>query len=134
MQDPILGPYSDPAAGLRSKPHRHKQGADIEEPPMMQGGGKTATNLGERASQLSLTFGVLSLINILVLGSWFFGIPTVILSVLGLQKAKEADSYGVVSSCGSNPELDSYRCACPWVRTDCVGVVQCRIGFCEAPG
>ena len=79
MQDPILGPYSDPAAGLRSKPHRHKQGADIEEPPMMQSGGKTATNLGERASQLSLTFGVLSLINILVLGSWFFGIPTIIL-------------------------------------------------------
>ena len=30
---------------------------------MMQSGGKTATNLGERASQLSLTFGVLSLIN-----------------------------------------------------------------------
>ena len=100
MQDPILGPYSDPVAGLRSKPHRHKQGADIEEPPMMQSGGKTATNLGERASQLSLTFGVLSLINILVLGSWFFGIPTVILSVLGLQKAKEADSYGVVSLAG----------------------------------
>lgn len=29
-----------------------------------------------------------------------FGIPTVILSVLGLQKAKEADSYGVVSLAG----------------------------------
>ena len=100
MQDPILGPYSDPAAGLRSKPHRHKQGADIEEPPMMQSGGKTATNLGERASQLSLTFGVLSLMNILVLGSWFFGIPTIILSFLGLHKAKEADSYGVVSLAG----------------------------------
>ena len=100
MQDPILGPYSDPVAGLRSKPHRHKQGADIEEPPMMQSGGKTATNLGERASPLSLTFGVLSLINILVLGSWFFGIPTIILSFLGLHKAKEADSYGVVSLAG----------------------------------
>lgn len=100
MQDPILGPYSDPVAGLRSKPHRHKQGADIEEPPMMQSGGKTATSLGERASQLSLTFGVLSLINILVLGSWFFGIPTIILSFLGLHKAKEADSYGVVSLAG----------------------------------
>lgn len=56
--------------------------------------------LGERASQLSLTFGVLSLINILVLGSWFFGIPTIILSFLGLHKAKEADSYGVVSLTG----------------------------------
>lgn len=100
MQDPILGPYSDPAAGSRLKPHRHKQGADVEEPPMMQRGGKTATNLGERASQLSLTFGVLSLINILVLGSWFVGIPTIILSVLGLHKAKEADSYGVVSLAG----------------------------------
>lgn len=67
---------------------------------MMQSGGKTAANLGERASQLSLTFGVLSLINILVLGSWFFGIPTIILSFLGLHKAKEADSYGVVSLAG----------------------------------
>ncbi len=57
MQDPILGPYSDPAAGLRSKPHR-------------------------------------------VSGPWFFGIPTIILSVLGLHKAKEADSYGVVSLAG----------------------------------
>ena len=67
---------------------------------MMQSSGKTATTLGERASQLSLTFGVLSLINIMVSGPWFFGIPTIILSVLGLQKAKEADSYGVVSLAG----------------------------------
>ena len=100
MQDPILGPYSDPAAGSHLKPHRHKQGADIEEPPMMQRGGKTAHDLGERASQLSLTFGVLSLINIMVSGPWFFGIPTIILSVLGLRKAKEADSYDAVPLAG----------------------------------
>ena len=100
MQDPILGPYSDPAAGLRSKLHRHKQGADIEEPPMMQSGGKTATNLGERASQLSLTFGCAQPHQHLGVGFVVFGIPTVILSVLGLQKAKEADSYGVVSLAG----------------------------------
>ncbi len=100
MQNPILGPYSDPAAGSHLKPHRHKQGADIEEPPMMQRGGKTAHDLGERASQLSLTFGVLSLINIMVSGPWFFGIPTIILSVLGLRKAKEADSYGAVPLAG----------------------------------
>ena len=56
--------------------------------------------LGERASQLSLTFGVLSLINIMVSGPWFFGIPTIILSVLGLRKAKEADSYGAVPLAG----------------------------------
>ena len=67
---------------------------------MMQGSGKTASSLGERASQLSLIFGVLSLINIMVSGPWFFGIPTIVLSILGLLKAKEADSYGAVPLAG----------------------------------
>lgn len=67
---------------------------------MMQRDEKAENNLGERASQLSLTFGVLSLINIMVLGPWFSGIPTIILSVLGLRKAREADSYGAVPLAG----------------------------------
>lgn len=67
---------------------------------MMQGSGKTASSLGERASQLSLIFGVLSLINIMVSGPWFFGIPIIVLSILGLRKAKEADSYGAVPLAG----------------------------------
>lgn len=56
--------------------------------------------LGERASQLSLAFGVLSLVSVAVWGWWLFGIPSVALGALGLWKAKEADSYGAVPLAG----------------------------------
>ena len=56
--------------------------------------------LGERASQLSLAFGVLSLVSVAVWGWWLFGIPSVVLGALGLWKAKEADRYGAIPAAG----------------------------------
>lgn len=56
--------------------------------------------LGERASQLSLAFGVLSLVSVAVWGWWLFGIPSVALGALGLWKAKEADRYGAIPAAG----------------------------------
>lgn len=56
--------------------------------------------LGERASQLSLAFGVLSLVSVAVWGWWLFGIPSVVLGTLGLWKAKEADRYGAIPAGG----------------------------------
>ena len=57
-------------------------------------------DLGERASQLSLAFGVLSLVSVAVWGWWLFGIPSVVLGTLGLWKAKEADRYGAIPAAG----------------------------------
>ena len=55
---------------------------------------------GEKAAQTSTVLGVIGLICIVTLNWWLFGLPSLILGVIGIFKANEAERYGAVASAG----------------------------------
>ena len=55
---------------------------------------------GEKAAQTSTVLGVIGLICIATLNWWLFGLPSLILGVIGIFKANEAERYGAVASAG----------------------------------
>lgn len=55
---------------------------------------------GEKAAQTSTVLGIISLACIVTLSWWLFGLPSLILGVIGIFKANEAERYGVVASAG----------------------------------
>lgn len=55
---------------------------------------------GEKAAQTSTVLGIISLACIVTLSWWLFGLPSLILGVIGILKANEAERYGVAASAG----------------------------------
>ena len=55
---------------------------------------------GEKAAQTSMVLGIISLACIVTLSWWLFGLPSLILGVIGILKANEAERYGVAASAG----------------------------------
>ena len=55
---------------------------------------------GEKAAQTSTVLGVIGLICIVTLNWWLLGLPSLVLGVIGIFKANEAERYGAVASAG----------------------------------
>ena len=55
---------------------------------------------GEKAAQTSTVLGIISLACIVTLSWWLFGLPSLILGVIGIFKANEAERYGAAASAG----------------------------------
>ena len=55
---------------------------------------------GEKAAQTSTVLGIIGLACIVTLSWWLFGLPSLILGVIGIFKANEAERYGVAASAG----------------------------------
>ena len=55
---------------------------------------------GEKAAQTSTVLGIISLACIVTLSWWLFGLPSLILGVIGIFKANEAERFGVAASTG----------------------------------
>ncbi len=55
---------------------------------------------GENAAQTSMVLGIISLACIVTLSWWLFGLPSLILGVIGIFKANEAERYGAAASAG----------------------------------
>ena len=53
---------------------------------------------GENAAQTSMVLGIISLACIVTLSWWLFGLPSLILGVIGIFKANEAERYGAAAS------------------------------------
>lgn len=55
---------------------------------------------GEKAAQTSMVLGIIGLACALTLGWFLLGIPSLILGVIGVMKANEAERFGVAASAG----------------------------------
>ena len=55
---------------------------------------------GEKAAQTSMVLGIISLACIVTLSWWLFGLPSLILGVIGIFKANEAERFGAAASAG----------------------------------
>lgn len=55
---------------------------------------------GEKAAQTSTVLGIIGLACIVTLSWWMFGLPSLILGVVGIFKANEAERYGTAASAG----------------------------------
>ena len=55
---------------------------------------------GEKAAQTSTVLGIIGLACIVTLSWWLFGLPSLILGVIGIFKANEAERYGAAASAG----------------------------------
>ena len=55
---------------------------------------------GEKSAQTSTVLGVIGLICIVTLNWWLLGLPSLVLGVIGIFKANEAERYGAVASAG----------------------------------
>ncbi len=55
---------------------------------------------GEKAAQTSTVLGIIGLACIVTLSWWLFGLPSLILGVIGVMKANEAERFGAAASAG----------------------------------
>ena len=55
---------------------------------------------GEKAAQTSTVLGIISLACSVTLSWWLFGLPSLVLGVIGVMKANEAERFGVAASAG----------------------------------
>ena len=55
---------------------------------------------GEKAAQTSTVLGIIGLACIVTLSWWLFGLPSLVLGVIGVMKANEAERFGVAASAG----------------------------------
>ena len=96
-QDPYGQNQYDPYGQQYQQPGQYGQ-------PMMVPVGflqKTPEQLaGEKAAQTSTVLGIISLACIVTLSWWLFGLPSLILGVIGIFKANEAERYGAAASAG----------------------------------
>ena len=96
-QDPYGQNQYDPYGQQYQQPDQYGQ-------PMMVPVGflqKTPEQLaGEKAAQTSTVLGIISLACIVTLSWWLFGLPSLILGVIGILKANEAERYGAAASAG----------------------------------
>ena len=96
-QDPYGQNQYDPYGQQYQQPDQYGQ-------PMMVPVGflqKTPEQLaGEKAAQTSTVLGIISLACIVTLSWWLFGLPSLILGVIGIFKANEAERFGAAASAG----------------------------------
>ena len=55
---------------------------------------------GEKAAQTSIVLGIIGLVCNFIVSWWSFGLPSLILGVIGIFKANEAERYGAAASAG----------------------------------
>ena len=55
---------------------------------------------GEKAAQTSTVLGIIGLACIVTLSWWLFGLPSLVLGVVGIFKANEAERFGAAASAG----------------------------------
>ena len=55
---------------------------------------------GEKAAQTSMVLGIIGLVCNFFVSWWLFGLPSLILGVIGIFKANEAERYGAAASAG----------------------------------
>ena len=55
---------------------------------------------GEKAAQTSMVLGIIGLVCNFFVSWWSFGLPSLILGVIGIFKANEAERYGAAASAG----------------------------------
>ena len=96
-QDPYGQNQYDPYGQQYQQPDQYGQ-------PMMVPVGflqKTPEQLaGEKAAQTSTVLGIISLACIVTLSWWLFGLPSLVLGVIGIFKANEAERFGAAASAG----------------------------------
>jgi len=89
--------------GQQQYQQQYQQPGQYGQPMMVPVGivQKTPEQLaGEKAAQTSMVLGIISLACIVTLSWWLFGLPSLILGVIGIFKANEAERYGAVASAG----------------------------------
>ena len=96
-QDPYGQNQYDPYGQQYQQPDQYGQ-------PMMVPVGflqKTPEQIaGEKAAQTSTVLGIIGLICALTFGWFLLGLPSLILGVIGIMKANEAERFGVAASAG----------------------------------
>ena len=95
--------YGQSSYGQDSYGQQYQQQYQYGQPMMVPVGivQKTPEQLaGEKAAQTSTVLGIISLACIVTLSWWMFGLPSLILGVIGVMKANEAERFGVAASAG----------------------------------
>ena len=95
--------YSYDQYGQNSYGQQYQQPVQHGQPMMVPIGivQKTPEQLiGEKAAQTSAVLGIIGLACIVTLSWWLFGLPSLILGVIGIFKANEAEHYGAAASAG----------------------------------
>lgn len=82
---------------------QYQQPAQYGQPMMVPVGivQKTPEQLaGEKAGQTSMVLGIIGLICNFFVSWWLFGLPSLIMGVIGIMKANEAERFGTAASGG----------------------------------
>lgn len=89
--------------GQQQYQQQYQQPGQYGQPMMVPVGivQKTPEQLaGEKAAQTSLVLGIIGLVCNFIVSWWSFGLPSLILGVIGIFKANEAERYGAAASAG----------------------------------
>ena len=89
--------------GQQQYQQQYQQPGQYGQPMMVPVGivQKTPEQLaGEKAVQTSLVLGIIGLVCNFIVSWWSFGLPSLILGVIGIFKANEAERYGAAASAG----------------------------------
>lgn len=95
--------YGQDSYGQDPYDQQYQQSDQYGQPMMVPVGflQKTPEQLaGEKAAQTSTVLGIISMACIVTLSWWLFGLPSLILGVIGILKANEAERYGAAASAG----------------------------------
>lgn len=82
---------------------QYQQPAQYDQPMMVPVGivQKTPEQLaGEKAGQTSMVLGIIGLICNFFVSWWLIGLPSLIMGVIGIMKANEAERFGTAASGG----------------------------------
>ena len=96
-------PYDPYGQDLYGQNQYDPYGYQYDQPMMAPAGFLQKTPeqfFGEKAAQTSTVLGVIGLICIVTLNWWLLGLPSLVLGVIGIFKANEAERYGAVASAG----------------------------------
>lgn len=96
-------PYDPYGQDLYGQNQYDPYGYQYDQPMMVPAGFLQKTPeqfFGEKAAQTSTVLGVIGLICIVTLNWWLLGLPSLVLGVIGIFKANEAERYGAVASAG----------------------------------
>ena len=89
--------------GQQQYQQQYQQPGQYGQPMMVPVGivQKTPEQLaGEKAGQTSMVLGIIGLICNFFVSWWLFGLPSLIMGVIGIMKANEAERFGTAASGG----------------------------------
>lgn len=95
--------YGQDSYGQNQYGQQYQQQYQYGQPMMVPIGivQKTPEQLaGEKAAQTSTVLGIIGLACIVTLSWWLFGLPSLVLGVVGIFKANEAERFGAAASAG----------------------------------